>query len=174
VPIENSPFDFYWPTDSELVNAPTWESFNDLMQGVELPQGSNNGAHAGAHSYISGNLGDPHISFRDPFVFLLHSNIDRLWAMWQRKDPAIRLDPAQVYGTQGISKGSGDVEIGEPNWGILSPAEPWAGWGAQTIGTGIVTSLWPIRPWFAPENEQSNKNFRDPSIVTPPRYDTSQ
>jgi hypothetical protein len=174
VPVEASPFDFYWPTDSELINAPTWESFNDLMQGVELPQRSNNGAHAGAHSYIGGNLADPHISFRDPFVFLLHSNIDRLWAMWQRKDSTVRLDPAQVYGTQGNSQGSGDVEIGEPNWGILSPAEPWAGWGVQNAETGIVTNLWPIRPWFAPENEQSNKNFKEVSIVTPPRYDTSQ
>jgi hypothetical protein len=179
VPIENSPFDFYWATDSELVNAPSWEKFNDLMQGVELPNsGSNNGAHAGAHSYIGGNLLNPHISFRDPFVFLLHSNIDRLWAMWQRKDPATRVDPTKVYGTQENTKGHGDVESDdenkEPNWGILSPVEPWAGWGAQTTETGVIMNLWPIRPWFAPENEQINKNFKDVSIVTPPRYDTSQ
>lgn len=165
----------YWPTDSELINAPSWESFNDLMQGVEIDgSGSINGAHAGAHSYIGGNLSDAHISFRDPFVFLVHSNIDRLWAMWQRKDQAVRLDPLRLYGTQENSKGSGDIEIGEPNWGILSPLEPWAGPAAQTAETGIITNMWPIRPWFAPENEFSNKNPKDPSIVIPPRYDTSQ
>ncbi|HEY1247970.1 MAG TPA: tyrosinase family protein [Nitrososphaera sp.] len=166
----------YWATDAELVNAPTWEIFNDLIQGVELDgSGSTNGAHALAHSYIGGNdgnLSDPHISFRDPFVFLVHSNVDRLWAMWQLKDPSIRLDPTKIYGTQGNSKGSGDIEIGEPNWGILSPLEPWAGWGAQTMDTGIVTNVWPIRPWFAPENDRENKNSKDISIVTPQHYDT--
>lgn len=80
------------------------------------------GAHGAAHSYIGGNLGDPHLSFRDPFVFLLHSNIDRLWAMWQRQPGhPERLDPAQVYDTEENSTtvaGRNDVEVGEPYWGI--------------------------------------------------------
>ena len=71
---------------------------------------SNNGAHAGGHSYIGGLLSNPHTSFRDRFVFFMHSNIDRLWAMWQRLNPSVRLDPNQLYGTQGNSKGSGDVQ----------------------------------------------------------------
>jgi hypothetical protein len=174
-PVGQTTSDVYWATDSEFLNAPTWESFNDLMQGVEVHgSGSSNGAHALAHSYIGGNLSDPHISFRDPFVFLLHSNIDRLWAMWQRKNIAVRLDPTQVYGTQENSQGSGDIEVGEPNWGILSPIEPWAGPAAQTMATGIITNVWPIRPWFAPENGQCNKNSKDISIVIPARYDTFQ
>jgi len=169
----------HWPTDDELINAPTWETFNDLMQGGELT-GSHNEAHGLAHSYIGGTLTDPHTSFRDPFVFLLHSNIDRIWAMWQLKDPSHRLDPAKVYGTQENSRGSGDVEDeshNAANWGILSPLEPWAGWDAQTSETGIVAHVWPMRPWFAPENEQNqpgnNKNSKDSSVITPPRYDTA-
>jgi hypothetical protein len=144
------------------------------MQGVELGT-SNNGAHAGAHSYIGGNLSDPHISFRDPFVFLVHANADRLWAMWQQKNVAVRLNPMQVYGNEGNSMGSGDVEdegVDEANWGILSPIEPWAGFMAQTPTTGIVKNTWPIRPWYTPENEQCTKSARDISIVIPPRYDT--
>jgi Common central domain of tyrosinase len=137
------------------------------------------GAHGAAHSYIGGNLGNPHISFRDPFVFFLHSNIDRLWAMWQRQPGAAaqRLDPAQVYNTEESSIGSGDVENGDPKWGILSPLEPWAGYTAQTPQTGQISDLWPIRPWFAPENEQNlpgnNKNSRDITVVIPPSYDTA-
>ena len=32
-----------------------------------------------------GNIGDPsgHDAFQDPFVVLLHANVDRLYAMWQ-------------------------------------------------------------------------------------------
>jgi hypothetical protein len=167
-----------WPKDSDLINANTWEDFRDLMYGDE--QGtSGTGAHGEAHSYIGGNLQDPHLSFRDPFVFLMHANIDRLWAMWQRQpgNAAQRLDPAQLYDTEENTKGSGDVEVGDPSWGILSPLEPWAGYNAQTAQTGQVTSLWPIRPWFAPENEQNlpgnDKDAKDLSIVIPPSYDTA-
>ena len=164
----------YWATDNDLINAPSWEVFNDLMQGVEVDSNpSTNGAHALAHSYIGGNLSDPHISFRDPFVFLVHSNVDRLWTMWQEKDPLSRLDPNRVYSTQGNSKGDGDIEEGEPNWGILSPHMPWSGWNSQTTETGIVTGVWPIRPWFPPENEKNYKNSKDVSIITPPKYDTA-
>lgn len=68
--------------------------------------------HGLAHRFIGGNIGggrtsDPaHTSFEDPFVFLLHSNVDRLWASWQlspngfeaRAEPAWRLEPPWVYG----------------------------------------------------------------------------
>lgn len=53
-------------------------------------------SHNDAHGYI----GYPHTSFRDPFVFLLHSNVDRLYAMWQAAEPVHRLDATTVYGTE--------------------------------------------------------------------------
>ena len=132
---------FGWATDADFINAPNWEAFRDLMYGDE--QGTSGvGAHGAAHGYIGGNLGDPHLSFRDPFVFFVHPNIDRLWAMWQRQPGhPERLDPATAYGSESNSTGSGDVEIGDPNWGIKSPLEPWAGLNAQTMATGQVTSL---------------------------------
>ncbi len=167
-----------WATDDQFIQAPSWEAFRDLMYGDE--QGTSGvGAHGAAHGYIGGSLGDPHLSFRDPFVFFLHSNIDRLWAMRQRQSgfAAQRLDPAQLYNTEGNTTGNGDVEFGDPKWGILSPLEPWAGYTAQTPQTGQITNLWPIRPWFAPENEQNlpgnNRNSRDISVVIPPSYDTA-
>lgn len=166
-----------WATDDEFARANTWEDFRDLMYGNEQGTGLS-GAHGAAHSYIGGGLSNPHISFRDPFVFLLHSNIDRLWAMWQRQPGhPERLDPTQVYGSEGNTTGSGDVENGEPFWGILSPLEPWAGFTAQTASTGVITGLLPIRPWFAPENEQNAqgnyKTSQDITVVTPPSYDTA-
>ena len=165
-----------WASAADFINAPTWETLRDLMYGDE--QGTSNvGAHGAAHSYIGGNLGDPHLSFRDPFVFFLHSNIDRIWATWQRQPGhPERLNPATAYGTESNTLGSGDVENGDPFWGIKSPLEPWAGLNAQTAATGIVTSVWAIRPWFAPENEQNlpanYKTSQDPSVVFPPSYDT--
>ena len=105
------------------------------------------GAHNTAHGYIGGTIGSAHSSFEDPFVFLLHSNVDRLWAKWQREPgQEWRLDPTRVYGDEGT----------DPR--ILENLEPWAG------GTGT-------RPWAPPENQQQSKNCKHPTVVEPPRYE---
>ena len=129
--------------------------------------------HNAAHGFINGTLGDPHTSFRDPFVFLLHSNLDRLFAQWQlRASVDDRVDPDLVYGSEGNTKGSGDVRTRNPKWGILSPVEPWAG-----ALPGDVLNVRPTRPWAPPENEQTRpenkKVHKHWTIVKPPCYDTN-
>lgn len=147
-----------------IVNAANYQTLNTLMTQ----------AHNQAHGFIGGTIGNPHTSFRDPFVFLLHSNVDRLFAMWQRKpsNPE-RLTPNLVYGTDSNSQGSGDVSTGGPFWGILSPLEPWAGPAAQLLSTGVVANVQATRPWFTPENQQMVKDSSHPTVVAPPLYDTT-
>jgi len=107
------------------------------------------GAHNTAHGYIGGTLAFQHYSFHDPVVFLLHSNTDRLFAMWQTAaGKAWRLDPDRVYGSVGNALA------------IVSNLEPWAG------GEGL-------RPWAPPDDQQVAKNCKHPSVVIPPRYDTT-
>lgn len=104
-------------------------------------------AHNAIHGYIGGTIGFGHTAFEDPFVFLLHSNVDRLWACWQRAPGKTwRLDPNLVYGDEGTSAD------------ILEEMEPWAG-------------LSGLRPWAPPENEQLAKTSKHPSVVHPPLYD---
>ena len=173
--------------------APDFVSFDNEMEGSGV------NIHGQGHTYIGGDLLDPHTSFRDPFVFLMHSNIDRLFAMWQRTPGhPERLDPAQIYKAQSTghngyenTKGGDRTTIDppgvkhlpcdndvaaclEPWWGILSPLEPWAGPGAtaQTAATGIIANVKSVRPWAAPESEQIFKDSRDPTVVIPPSYDT--
>jgi hypothetical protein len=134
--------------------------------------------HDLAHGHIGGTLSDAHTSFRDPFVFLLHSGLDRLFALWQLSgDVHARLDPEQVYGLDGSSKGSGDVLSSHPQWGILSPIEPWAGPSAQNASTGVIANVYATRPWAPPENEQNLpenfKNHKHWTVVKPPWYDTN-
>lgn len=150
--------------NTAIVNATDFQDLN-----TKLTQ-----AHNAAHGFIGGTIGNPHTSFRDPFVFLLHSNVDRLFAMWQRQ-PAHpeRLNPDLVYGTDSNSQGSGDVATGHPFWGILSPLEPWAGPAAQLPSTGVITNVQATRPWASPENLQAVKDSRHPTIVAPPLYDTT-
>lgn len=135
-----------WPPDADILTANTYPAMRLLMEQ----------AHDTAHSvYINGTIGDPHTAFRDPFVFLLHSNVDRLFAMWQTQPGhPERLDPGGVYGS----------EINHP--AILEPLDPWAENNPNQL-TGEFT-----RPWTWPENRQESKTYLDPSVVAPPCYDT--
>jgi hypothetical protein len=129
-------------TDTNIVNAPDYQAMRALLED----------AHNDAHSIlIGGTLADGHVSFRDPFVFLLHSNVDRLFARWQT-DPAHtgRLEPNQVYGSESAAM---DVNV-----------EPWSS------GHGEFHD---IRPWSAPENMGVPHTYKALSVVTPPCYDTN-
>jgi hypothetical protein len=118
--------------------------------------------HDYIHEYIGGTIGLEHYSFHDPYVFLIHSNVDRLWSMWQT-DPqnAWRLDANLVYGDDGDTSSINDI------------IEPWAGGHPGAPG---------LRPWSNAADGQKTglqddkkdvKSFKDPSIVTPPKYDTN-
>ena len=148
--------------EQDLLAAETFEEFDSRIRPL----------HGRAHAEtIGGTLGNAHTSFRDPFVFLLHSNIDRLFAMWQlqARHPE-RLNPDFVYGSLSNTEGEGDVTFGNAYWGILSPLEPWAGPEAQNLSTGFIRNVEAVRPWAPPENQQEVKNSRHPSVVAPPMY----
>lgn len=129
-----------------IAQAQQWTTFRQAVES----------SHDSAHIFFgSGTIFDPHTAFEDPFVFLLHSNVDRLFAMWQT-DPANdwRLDPDQVYGDQ---KDTNDSR------GILHNLQPWDG----TVEFGA-----PIPPWTGGSSDIVVKNSRHPSVVRPPCYDT--
>jgi hypothetical protein len=125
--------------DNAILSAGDFVTMRNLLEPV----------HNDMHGFVS--MGPQHRSFEDPFVFLLHSNVDRLFARWQT-DPAHpkRLNPDTVYGT---ASGSLDVLV-----------EPWS--------TGFSLGKF-TRPWCAPENESTPYTYKDPSIVAPPLYDTN-
>ncbi|MGI8693971.1 MAG: tyrosinase family protein, partial [Geodermatophilaceae bacterium] len=132
-------------TGDALPQAQQWEAFR-----VQLESD-----HGSAHGYVGGDIGAQHQAFEDPFVFLLHSNVDRLFAMWQAQPGREwRLDPDQVYGDQSETTGPKS---------ILDPMQPWDG----TVEFGA-----PIEPWVGSSPRIEIKNCRHPSVVRPPCYDT--
>jgi hypothetical protein len=130
---------------------PQAEQWTTFRQAVES-------AHDAAHTFFgfpTGTISQVHSAFEDPFVFLLHANVDRLFAQWQTAPgQEWRLDPDQVYGDQ---SGTADET------GILHNLQPWDG----TVEFGSA-----IAPWIAPSSEIEVKNCRHPSVVRPPCYDT--
>lgn len=135
--------------DTNILGATDYATMRDLLEDV----------HDAMHGFV--NMGDQHISFRDPFVFLLHSNVDRLFARWQT-DPAHpeRMDPATVYGTESNLDVSVDGHIQNVNHNV----EPWS------TGQGEFTN---IRPWYAPESQGEPHTYKHASILAPPCYDTN-
>ena len=116
--------------------------------------------HNERHGCIGGTLGDQHTSLQDPFVFLLHSNTDRLFAMWQVvQGKSYRLDPAQVYGAD-----TGDSS----KHGTAEQLQPWNG-----VPDGCFTPPCPpVSPWLPGSPDIVTKTSESPSVVRPPRYDT--
>ena len=151
-------------SDQEIVES---ETFPEMRLKLESD-------HNYAHGYIGGTIGEQHTAFRDPFVFLLHSNVDRLFAMWQRQ-PAHewRLDPKQVYGKEGGSTSTGSGK--NVSVGILTLLSPWAG-----EVPNAEPGLKPTRPWAEPDNwhkqcfDENTKDSKHPTVVYPPDYDTTE
>ena len=152
--------------DNDIVNSSSYPEMRTKLEQV----------HNTAHMYIGGTIGDPHTSFRDPFVFLIHSNVDRLFAAWQlQKGFEWRLDPTYVYGaeTNSSSMGTGHhVSVG-----LQTLLSPWSGLDDPNAEPGLKD----VRPWASPENwhkhpdlypeEEGPKNSTDISVVIPPKYD---
>lgn len=112
-----------------------------------------NAHDTGAHSYIGGTISHPHYSFHDPFVFLLHSNLDRLWVKWQTEPShPERMNPSTAY------SGLSPAELTNLSTELV---EPWAG------GTGM-------EPWASDPTKRALVTYTDLSVVTPPCYDTNQ
>jgi hypothetical protein len=123
-------------------------------------------SHNYSHGYVGGNsMCCPAFSAQDPFFFMLHGNVDRLWAQWQRNPLDLpRLDPTQTYGT---SLGS------DPNLSVTM--SPWDG----SPGPPTSRTSFQIQPWETTTPAPSGGNYvvaklpTDPSVVSPPIYDTA-
>jgi hypothetical protein len=140
--------------DVAILAAVDYAAMRDLLENI----------HDAMHGFV--NMGNPHIAFRDPFVFLLHSNVDRLFARWQTAPGhQERLDPDTVYG----SESNLDVPVGNVIQNVNHNVEPWStGHSFDQFGVEHFT-----RPWHAPENEGVPHTYKASSIVVPPRYDTN-
>jgi tyrosinase len=78
--------------------------------------------HGSAHTSFRGDISDVPTAAKDPLFFLLHCNVDRLWAKWQWANN--RFDPAraQSYFFQGTAGDPGSAPAGHNR---LDSMWPW-------------------------------------------------
>jgi len=105
--------------------------------------------HSLAHGRTAGGgwLGHTGTAVQDPLFFLLHANIDRLWAWWQvEKD---RLNPAseESYSLQGSTAAGNCSTLGQA---ALDTMWPWNGATRPTDRCRPATAPGGVFPAFAP------------------------
>lgn len=144
--------------------APTIASDSTILGSLNFTAFENNShpAHDTVHGmYIRGTIGGAHFSFHDPFVFLLHANLDRLWATWQRTPGhPERLTPSTAYGTI-------LADLGLPSNYFDELIQPWAG---VKLDNTVDTDL---EPWKSDASKRILVSYKDPSIIIPASYDTA-
>jgi len=74
--------------------------------------------HGSAHVSFGGSISSIHTAAKDPLFFLLHCNVDRLWAKWQRQNG--RFDPAVAASYSGSPNNRIGHNLPDTMW-------PWNG-----------------------------------------------
>lgn len=81
---------------SEALEKPAFSSFRPALEsGAGLGAGHAN-MHNGIHGWMSGDMAAMS-SPNDPIFFMHHAQIDRLWAIWQRKHPGLTYNDAGIW-----------------------------------------------------------------------------
>jgi tyrosinase len=75
--------------------------------------------HGAAHVSFDGNINAIHTAAKDPLFFMLHCNVDRLWALWQFLNQRYDQSDSAVYPSVGMS---GTDRIGHR---LLDTMWPW-------------------------------------------------
>jgi tyrosinase len=100
--------------------------------------------HGNAHTSWSGFIRSIGTAAKDPLFFLLHCNVDRLWARWQRQNG--RFDPAVAASydsNPGNPIGHNLVDTMWPWNGVTTPPRPPTAPGGAMAGSPCVSAPGP-------------------------------
>ena len=96
--------------------------------------------HGSAHVSFGGSISSIGTAARDPLFFLLHCNVDRLWAKWQRQNN--RFNPATAASYDGSSNRIGH-NLPDTMWpwnGITGPPRPPTAPGGTMASSPCVSA----------------------------------
>jgi tyrosinase len=99
--------------------------------------------HGSAHTSFGGSISSIDTAAKDPLFFLLHCNVDRLWAKWQQQNN--RFNPAQAasYDNDPAPIGHNLPDTMWPWNGITGPPRPPTAPGGTLANSSIVSAPGP-------------------------------
>lgn len=135
------------PSPADILQALTKNNFHDFQAALEAGVGITSGhrLHNNMHSWIGGHMNILQASPFDPFFYLVHCNIDRLWAMWQMDGHYDEYPPSG----------------GQPNHHRTDLMYPWIG-TASGYGTNApISTAVPMPTWVTSPGAQTNQDTLD-------------
>lgn len=110
--IDRSP-DFKTATESAFVSP---EATTLALGGPDMEyalfQDMEGDPHGSAHTSFSGSISGIPTAAKDPLFFLLHANVDRLWAKWQWLNDRFDVGDTRTYPYLGASGDLGALRVG--------------------------------------------------------------
>jgi tyrosinase len=100
--------------------------------------------HGSAHTSFGGSISSINTAARDPLFFLLHCNVDRLWAKWQRQNG--RFNPAQAASYDSKPGNPIGHNLPDTMWpwnGITGPPRPPTAPGGALAASQCVSAPGP-------------------------------
>lgn len=100
--------------------------------------------HGSAHTSFGGSISSINTAARDPLFFLLHCNVDRLWAKWQRQNG--RFNPAQAASYDSNPGNPVGHNLTDTMWpwnGITTPPRPPTAPGGALAASQCVSAPGP-------------------------------
>ena len=138
--------------DTKTEAAPGLPGFELLDQAQTLALGPNYSAfrvmegtpHGAAHVSFNGWISEIPTAPKDPLFFMLHSNVDRLWALWQWMNERTDPDDPNTYTAQNRD----GRRVNDTMWpwnGVITPPRP-----NFAPGSGLPVSPLTVTPGLTP------------------------
>lgn len=133
------------PPRTEQQTIAIGDTFAGLVRPPQVPgrppvRGLEANPHGRAHTSFGGSIGAVATAARDPLFFLLHCNVDRLWAKWQWLRRRFDTQSALSYAFGGAVPASGVPRVGH---NLLDTMWPW-----NDVRTAPRPTFAPPRPRF--------------------------
>ncbi len=106
--------------------------FRDILEG---------NPHGAAHVSFAGYIRSPGTAAGDPLFFLLHCNVDRIWALWQWHEERFDGTDVETYFYRGQAGDAVETRVGH---NLLDTMWPWNG-----VTGGLRPLTAPRRPLLA-------------------------
>jgi tyrosinase len=108
--------------------------------------------HGTAHVSFTGSISSIPTAAKDPLFFLLHCNVDRLWAKWQWLNRRFDVNSTSTYEPLGTAGGAGTTRVGHNSndtmwpWNLVTTSPRPSTAPGGTMAPSVLTSAPGLNP----------------------------